>query len=103
MDDQILLKIKAKVNASDVFIRDGHYFLNKYAIQQILHLVSFNYATLYGFHPEKYSYTKGLIPWSRKQLKYSTIGLKFRRLSKNFQQIMNNHIRTENTSARSSE
>lgn len=85
MDDQILLKIKAKVNASDVFIRDDHYFLNKYAIQQILHLVSFNYTTLYGFHPEKYSYTKGLIPLSKKQLKYNTIRLKFMRLSIFFQ------------------
>ena len=85
MDDQFLLKIKAKVNASDVFIRDDHYFLNKYAIQQILHLVSFNYATLYGFHPEKYSYTKGLIPLSKKQLTYNTIRLKFMRLSIFFQ------------------
>jgi hypothetical protein len=31
MDCQILLKIKPKVNAKSVLIRDAHYFINKYS------------------------------------------------------------------------
>ncbi len=50
MDCQILLKIKPKVNAKSVLIRDAHYFINKYSslfcavesvFASILHLTLF--------------------------------------------------------------
>ena len=41
MDSQMLLKIKPKVNAKIVLIRDDHYFINKYSsdchIKQHIH------------------------------------------------------------------
>ena len=46
MDCQILLKIKPKVNAMSVLIRDDHYFINKYSSL----FASFNYrSTQYAF------------------------------------------------------
>ena len=47
MDGQILLKIKPKVNAKIVLIRDDHYFINKYPsngyIKQHIYVNNFSF------------------------------------------------------------